>query len=902
MSQTESLSDDRLLFKCSAMVLFALEQSLGSYVREKVSELDDLPGELPKRLLELPNKIDTVEVLIQETYVGEMLDLAVKAASLASDQEPLRALKKLADGLELYDIRNAIAHPNRPFPACYWYRLAAIATDPSISVLGFNAVRHAFDSAIAGVIELPPEDWFPKSAFQIPNNLPQSLEHEITGLIGRQKEKKDLAKALRLRRLGLIALVGLGGTGKTAIALDLLRDASLDPRTCDWADEILFVTGKTEQLTRTGPVPIDNPITSIDAVKTALVSELVASNELEGVDSLEAVAEKLAARKVFICLDNLETLLRDHPAPFDDFLDALPENWRLLVTSRIPVESARNISIGRMQPEAAGALARKYLQLRGGHRLEEQAVEQLVDRTDRNPLAIRVCVDSLVAGLDLSTALAQTRDNILEFSYTNLIRHLPPVANQILECLFAANQILARHQVRSLLSNNIDQIAIGLQALSRTSLITRHADESIEFYGLSSSIRDLLLRHPLDDDTRTAVFERLAEQRSTLEHVRSLAGQDPLDRSYISPECPMEIVHDVFRAFQMIRKREAKAVMADQLDRLRSECITQAEPAIFRAIAALLLELNDRDSARQMLEQALERDIIDSSARLMLAELYRDEKRLDECCEISNPLRNEGWFAPGKTERANLGRVAKVTWLVGIWRGKAIEEIPHLRGWNQEPLTRAIKGCMYATALRRLLENEANEGRLNSYIDEMVTCLSQIFQVDGYIGFVVSESAKAIREITRKAKAVALKKDVIRSIVAFANLHLEPICQIGSHLTSSDARIQDFIQVINEQARAVGETEICQAYPDFVDNSVLSDYGFIPVKVYAPATDRDGLPRSFLFAEDAEGVQYHVSKRVFSKPEVFTELKTGDPLLVLPRDEIDEGRAIPVNEALLPSE
>ena len=862
--------DSKINFKRSAMVLFSLEQALGSYVREKVNELSDLPNDQTKKFIEGPKKINTVEGLIQETYVAEILDLAISAANLASDQNHLRTLKKLADCLELYDIRNAIAHPNRDFPACYWYRLAAIANDPVIEILGFNTVKNAFHAALSNKISLPPDEWFKVFAFTLPNNLPSSFEHEITGLIGREREKTDLLKKFKSKRFGLIALVGPGGTGKTAIALDLLHDSVLDPKTYEWADEIVFVTAKTERLTKDGPVSIDNPIASIDDLKASIVRELAISNELEHVKSIEEVATVLGDRKVFLCIDNLETLLRDHPEPFDDFYTALPEDWRMLVTSRVPVDSATNVPINPMRPEAATALARSYLQKRGGGPLDTSVFDQLVEKTERNPLAIRISVDGVVSGLDVASALAQSRDSILEFSYTNLLKSLPSIANQVLECLFAANRQLTRVQIQSLLDREVDEIAIGIQALLRTSLVTRHSDENVESYSLSSSIRDLLLRHPLDDDTRTAVFSRLAQQQIAISQIQSQERNDPLDSDYIPGNYPTEIAHETYRAFQMIRRREPKATMADQVDQLRSDLRTHNEPALYRAAAALLLELNDRESARQMLEMAQSRNALDSSARLMLAEMYRNENRLEECYATSDPLRSGNWFADEQIDRSNLGRLARVTWLVGIWLGRAFEEIQHVSDWNQYPRLRAIKGAMYSTALRKLLEAERRTDKVNSYIQESAACLDEVFRFDGYIGFVVAEAVKLITEIARKLRSnTALQIEVAQTLIRFVDDHLISICNVHQTISINDAEVQTFVETVKSHAKQVGiETAKNWGTPP-VNDPVLEQYGYKLVTVYAPPVDSFGFVRGFLFAQGDDGAQYHVSKRVMQRTGAF---------------------------------
>ena len=43
--------------------------------------------------------------------------------------------------LSIFDIRNSISHPNRPFPDSYWFKSATIASDPLIEKLGLGSVR-----------------------------------------------------------------------------------------------------------------------------------------------------------------------------------------------------------------------------------------------------------------------------------------------------------------------------------------------------------------------------------------------------------------------------------------------------------------------------------------------------------------------------------------------------------------------------------------------------------------------------------------------------------------------------------------------------------------------------------------------------------------------------------------
>ncbi|MBF4375893.1 hypothetical protein EAY46_23165, partial [Vibrio anguillarum] len=182
------------------------------------------------------------------------------------------SLKALANQLGIFDIRNAVCHPNNPFPDCYWYRAATIASDPLIEKLGLQNVSEALTSAVAGQLNEPPQSWFSDVKWAIPNNLPKMFPHEITGLLGRETEFKELNRLLLLPRENLITIVAPGGIGKTALVLQLLKDLSLTPSFSKQVDRIIFCSLKNEELTADGLRKID-AVKDIDSIKSHIFNE-----------------------------------------------------------------------------------------------------------------------------------------------------------------------------------------------------------------------------------------------------------------------------------------------------------------------------------------------------------------------------------------------------------------------------------------------------------------------------------------------------------------------------------------------------------------------------------------------------------------------------------------------------
>ena len=133
---------------------------------------------------------------MSKTYLDDIFSLALDISKGYSDHDKLNKLKNLCQSLDLYSIRNAIAHPNKTFSLNYWYRTITIATDPLIEMLGLTNVVTAYRMAMAGTIIAPPDEWLNKPLWFLPNNLPEVFEHNITGFVGRHKEKTEIKKLI----------------------------------------------------------------------------------------------------------------------------------------------------------------------------------------------------------------------------------------------------------------------------------------------------------------------------------------------------------------------------------------------------------------------------------------------------------------------------------------------------------------------------------------------------------------------------------------------------------------------------------------------------------------------------------------------------------------------------------
>jgi predicted ATPase/DNA-binding SARP family transcriptional activator len=148
------------------------------------------------------------------------------------------------------------------------------------------------------------------------SNLPTPL----TGFVGRHAEVTEVLRLLADHRL--VTLIGVGGVGKTRLALEVAGSVDEDGV---WLVEL---------------APVSDPSAVLAPAMRAL--GLVASADDEG--ALEAaVCERLAERRALLVFDNCEHLIAAAAPAIHRILTACPD-VRILATSREPLALAGEVS------------------------------------------------------------------------------------------------------------------------------------------------------------------------------------------------------------------------------------------------------------------------------------------------------------------------------------------------------------------------------------------------------------------------------------------------------------------------------------------------------------------------------------------------------------------------------
>lgn len=841
----------------TSMVLHQIEEALGEFVLNH-GEIDSLNIDALENIHQrevdkgrIFNK-QSIKDVVEATYLDELFGFALDISQDSSLQDSINYLYSLFHQLDIYQIRNAISHPNKPFWDCYWYRVASIASDPVNEILGLSKVKSALVAAENGSLIDPPDEWVNKVIWQIPNNLPAQFDHSLTGLIGRSKELAELKKYILNPRVNTVALVAPGGSGKTALALDLLNNVVSSPTYSKHVDSVIYCTLKTEKLTSSGVVALDS-IETIDELKEEIT---FAINSIYD-ENFEEFDSAIAAKKnesILLCIDNLETLLRDSQESFEQLNYELPPAWKVLVTSRVSISNATILSLDALKEGSANHLAKTYLIKRGGSEIEYSAITKLTRNCFFNPLAIRLTIDLIITGKDIPSSLNVANKEIAEFSYNNLIEVLSECSIEILEAVFVEGKS-TRFSLCEVLEKSLDEISSAVGELTKTSLISRIATEQGETYSLSDSVRDLLVISPRNIATRTKVQNFIHERRVLSNQIDIKQASKELPSwhaDYIDKSTPENLKILVTEVNQKIgRARKNTDIAISLFKKVKDYQFMYGENALYHQAYARVLEvLKDYKNAEEHFKTAIRLDSDSPTSRYLLGRLFHSTNRYDEARNEYQALIDQGWTAENSEISSFAKSVFNGYFLAMLFSGKYEDVLEATKEWKHSSLYRGLLGTFRASAWKRKMENLVSENPVEC-IDALIRAsriMNDVFRNEGYFKTACSQAFNIFNEIqyclARKEYVAKFPKECCE-LLNFVATHIQEIA-----LTKNEADINSLMKSLERvelELNPFSENKWGKVGANDYHEDIEPIGGLVTVAI----TNRPKDKASFLFARDA---------------------------------------------------
>lgn len=875
----------------SSMVLCAIEEALGKFIREqgtielvnekKLNEIFDRESRNNR-----PYDRNSLDGAIEASYLNDLFDMA---KNITEDTPFNKAIKYLHDtfiSLKVYEIRNAIAHPNRVFLDHYWYKVAMLASNPAFEYLGLNNIKLALGSAENNSLEEPPEEWVSKYIFQVKNNLPQIFEHAITGLIGRQSEIDKLNNYLSNKRINTVSLVAPGGTGKTALALDLLDNIVHSPEHSRKLDAVLYVSMKNEILTATGIEKLTASETIVE-LKEQLIYEFSELFSIEGVASFEDLIEKTKDKKILLCLDNLETLIRDNPTKFDEFNQSLSENWKLLITSRIAIENATTLALSPLNAESSKKLIRIYLTKRGAKQIDDNIISKIVAKCENNPLAMRLTIDLLLLGKDVNEALSQVTNDIVEFSYKNLMNALSTTAIHILEVIFL-NKKTNKMELCSILDKDMDDISSAILELSRTSLITKIYNEETEEYTLSESVKDLLLTSPKNIAIRGQIQDNLKRQAVLSQEIDKLQAEVPhWHIDYIPSETQDDLKILLSKTVKTLSKyRKSKDV--DELTNTYKELkekiyLFENNQNFLRIYARVLEELNDYPTAEKYYQQSLKGEEGDIISLSCLSKMYFSLEDYEKSAKFNKLIIDLNILKNNKSI-AKFSRSVYQGYFLSLLRNNQYQQVLNeTKEWKNSDFP-ALFGVFRSSAWKRKLENltHYDVDEVNQAINSSLKILNTVFNDYGYSPEACKQAKKIYEEVIYKFTRSERSSEYKKKYLPFLKMVEEHILEVDRVEPVLDNLLEKFIQM------------------DMPDNPFYEKQWRKSIEYFSEREDsiviqiriKHKYSESVYFAEDPSGNDYYLKFNSLKNGNFkqWSALKIGDRLKTYKHEIMNFGK------------
>ncbi|MBP3741432.1 MAG: hypothetical protein J6J00_00455 [Treponema sp.] len=382
-----------------------------------------------------------------------------------------------------------------------------------------------------------PLDIHVKCTNGVSHNLPNA---DYDKFIGREKERNELKTALEHKRHFITALDGIGGVGKTAIALhcceELLVANQQEP-----FEYIIWLSAKNTRLQNGKIIQLEQSFEHLgQLLDTILIvlgfNEYIQKNELK--EKTNIVYELLEQTKALLVLDNLETIKTDNLEPIWDFINNIPEPSKVLLTSReFPQSVPQTIRIENLSEKDSYSLIDQFASEINISQTYLQGIRtEVYNLSSGLPIVIKSILGQIKLDKNINIIkkeIQNNSNNISKFCFEQQLRILDKDQKIVILAICLSTEILNHDALQlvtsDLISNNLNEI---VQNLRNFSIIKITNTEERTEYTILPIIKNYALGYFKESELVNEVQKKLNEYYE-LKDVENYALL-PIEAEYIS--------------------------------------------------------------------------------------------------------------------------------------------------------------------------------------------------------------------------------------------------------------------------------------------------------------------------------------------------------------------------------
>lgn len=482
-------------------------------------------------------------------YFRDVIAIFVEHARVLDKNKEANRVWVRFQNLKVNDIRNELSHAGLVTKINY-DALVEFALLKDLKALGIDLERRVEWVNSLNLYEAAEEKaeaiqrgeiliWPPNEV--IPNNLPETFEHSETGLIGRADVLKDLREWVTQENSYPNSIVAPGGYGKTAVALEMLRKLSREGAYLNEIEGIVFVSFKEIALGKEIDYTVLRPPLSCSAEIEAEVLNAV-SLVLEEEDAEDIF--DFADRRIVLCLDNLENVAARFPDFMENYLRLLPQEWKVLMTSRVALLGVRPYKLDKLSEEASVDLCCKLV--RKTFACDESYIPAILSRAKGHPLAIIRSVYLVSLGRDPFDAIELAGDQVARYSFDAITVTFSREEKEFL-CAVELAEVKTRVVIGEISGiKDEDEFNRIFTKLSTLRCVHRKLVEDTAIFELESYLSTYIDENVDLIDAINAVSKRLQARESRLDqnNVR-LQSESIYEENYIRRDCPAGLTDDI---------------------------------------------------------------------------------------------------------------------------------------------------------------------------------------------------------------------------------------------------------------------------------------------------------------------------------------------------------------------